>query len=62
MLRSFVELFRGDYTSRHLLGPLTPGQVISIGIIAAGAILLWKLPRKKTGVGEVVNTTMAGKA
>ena len=62
VLRSFVELFRGDYTPRHLLGPLTPGQVISIGIIAAGAILLWKLPRKKTGVGEVVNTTVAGKA
>jgi phosphatidylglycerol:prolipoprotein diacylglycerol transferase len=46
VLRSFVELFRGDYTPVHYWGGLTPGQIVSIGIALAGALLLWKLPRK----------------
>jgi phosphatidylglycerol---prolipoprotein diacylglyceryl transferase len=62
VLRSFVELFRGDYTPRHYLGPLTPGQLISIGIVMAGVILLWKLPRKQIKVHDVVKATVAGKA
>jgi phosphatidylglycerol---prolipoprotein diacylglyceryl transferase len=62
VLRSFVELFRGDYTPRHYLGPLTPGQLVSIGIVTAGAILLWKLPRKTIGLHDVVKATVAGKA
>lgn len=45
-LRSVVEVFRGDYTPRHVVLGLTPGQLVSIGILAAGLILLWKLPRK----------------
>ncbi len=47
LFRSFAEYFRGDYTPVHYLGPLTPAQLVSIGMIAAGALLLWKLPRKK---------------
>jgi len=39
LLRSFVELFRGDYPASHLHGGLTPAQLVSIGVFAAGAIL-----------------------
>jgi phosphatidylglycerol:prolipoprotein diacylglycerol transferase len=62
VFRSFVEIFRGDYTQVHYLGPLTPAQLVSIGIIAAGATLLWKLPRRKIGIHDVVKATVAGKA
>ena len=34
--RSFVELYRGDYTSLHIHGGLTPAHLISIGILLAG--------------------------
>jgi phosphatidylglycerol:prolipoprotein diacylglycerol transferase len=46
VLRSFVELFRGDYTPAHYWGGLTPGQIVSIATILVGMLLLWKLPRK----------------
>jgi phosphatidylglycerol---prolipoprotein diacylglyceryl transferase len=47
VLRSFVELFRADYApDKYFLGGwLTPAQFVSIGILAAGLILFWKLPR-----------------
>ncbi len=47
VLRSFVELFRGDYPAdqRYLGGWATPGQLVSIGMLAAGLVLLWVLPR-----------------
>ncbi len=45
VLRSFVEFFRGDYTPAHYWGGLTPGQIVSIGIILVGAVLLWRLPK-----------------
>ena len=46
-LRSFVEFFRGDYapSEYHLGGWVTPGQFVSIGILAAGLVLFWRLPR-----------------
>src|SRR5205085_4375696 len=46
--RSLVESFRGDYTPAHIHGPLqlTPAQLISFGIFAAGAILVFTLPRR----------------
>jgi phosphatidylglycerol:prolipoprotein diacylglycerol transferase len=46
-LRSFVELFRGDYdiTQRFVGGVLTPAQVVSIAILASGLLLLILLPR-----------------
>jgi phosphatidylglycerol:prolipoprotein diacylglycerol transferase len=46
LTRSVAELFRGDYTAEHLLGPLTPGHLVSIGIFVAGGILLRVLSRR----------------
>lgn len=43
LLRSFVELFRGDYSEAHLHGGLTPAHLVSMGIFAAGAVLFWVL-------------------
>lgn len=45
LLRSFVELFRGDYPAEHLHGWATPAQLVSIAILATGVVLLWLLPR-----------------
>jgi phosphatidylglycerol:prolipoprotein diacylglycerol transferase len=47
LLRSFVELFRGDYPpAQHYLGGwATPAQMVSLGILVAGLVLLWTLPR-----------------
>ena len=46
ILRSFVEYFRGDYSPVHYHGGwLTPAQLISIAIIAGGALLMFFLPR-----------------
>lgn len=47
-LRTMVESFRGDYPAAHLATGLTPGQLVSAGIFAAGLLLWWKLPRAKT--------------
>jgi phosphatidylglycerol:prolipoprotein diacylglycerol transferase len=44
VLRAFVEIFRGDY-SVHYLGWATPAQLVSIGILLAGLILYWRLPK-----------------
>jgi phosphatidylglycerol:prolipoprotein diacylglycerol transferase len=45
LLRSFVEMFRGDYPQYYLGGWATPAQVVSIGTLAVGLALLWWLPR-----------------
>jgi phosphatidylglycerol---prolipoprotein diacylglyceryl transferase len=47
LLRSFVEMFRGDYgPSDYLLGGrLTPGQFVGVGILAVGLLLLWRFSR-----------------
>jgi phosphatidylglycerol---prolipoprotein diacylglyceryl transferase len=38
--RSLVEYFRGDYTPGHIYGGfLTPAQLVSVGILAAGVAL-----------------------
>ena len=47
VLRSFVESFRGDYTVHYLGGWATPAQLVSLGILAAGVLLYWQLPRKQ---------------
>lgn len=44
-LRSFVEIFRGDYPSRQLGAAVTPGQWFSLLVVAAGLVLWWKLSR-----------------
>ena len=46
VLRSFVELFRGDYPVEQLTGAATPAHLVSVGILAAGALLWWRLPRR----------------
>ena len=47
LIRSLVEIFRGDYPPqmRYLGGWATPGQVVSICVGAAGILLLVLLPR-----------------
>jgi phosphatidylglycerol:prolipoprotein diacylglycerol transferase len=47
--RSFVELFRGDYTPIHVHGGLTPAHLISIGVFATGVVLLVVLRRRRPG-------------
>jgi phosphatidylglycerol:prolipoprotein diacylglycerol transferase len=45
-LRSFVEIFRGDYPTRYLGGMATPAHLISAVILIAGLVLYWKLRRR----------------
>jgi phosphatidylglycerol:prolipoprotein diacylglycerol transferase len=45
ILRSFVEMFRGDYPEYYLGGRVTPAHLVSIAILAAGLALLRLLPR-----------------
>jgi phosphatidylglycerol---prolipoprotein diacylglyceryl transferase len=45
IVRSTVELFRGDYPS-YVAGWITPAHWVSAGLLVAGAVLWWKLPRK----------------
>lgn len=47
VIRSFVEMFRGDYPVHYLGGIATPAHLVSVGILAAGLLLFWKLPRFK---------------
>jgi len=50
LLRSFVEMFRGDYAAEHLHRGLTPAHLVSVGIFVAGAVLFWALrPRRNAG-------------
>ncbi len=46
MLRAFVEYFRGDYPVHYLGGIATPAQLISVGILLTGLVLLFALPRR----------------
>ncbi len=45
LLRSFVELFRGDYPVYYLGGRVTPAHLVSVVIFVAGLVLLRVLPR-----------------
>lgn len=47
VLRGFVEIFRGDYSRHYLGGYVTPAQLLSVGILSAGAVLLWRLSGTK---------------
>jgi phosphatidylglycerol:prolipoprotein diacylglycerol transferase len=53
LLRSFVEMFRGDYPEHqyYLGGWATPAHLASIVILAAGLVLLGLLPRPETKRG-----------
>jgi len=48
VLRSFVEIFRGDYPQHYLGGWATPAQVVSIGILLAGLALWFALSHLRT--------------
>ena len=50
IIRSFVEIFRGDYPVHYLGGIATPAQLVSIGIIAFGLALLALLPHAGRGM------------
>lgn len=43
LLRFLVECFRGDYPQRYGGGWLTPAQLVSFAILAAGLGLAWRL-------------------
>jgi len=45
IVRSFVEMFRGDYPQYYFGGWVTPAHLVSIFILLAGLVLLWLLPR-----------------
>jgi len=48
VLRSFVEYFRGDYPAANLVwGRITPAQLVSVGTLLAGVLLLFLLPKGK---------------
>ena len=58
LLRSFAEMFRGDYPEHYLGGWATPAQLVSIGILAVGLGLLVvarrlkpPLPTREAGKG-----------
>ena len=48
VLRSGVELFRGDYGEVHRFGPLTPAQLFSGAVVLAAVGLYWWLAQKQT--------------
>ena len=37
-VRAVVEHFRGDYAPAKFIGPLTPGQTVSVGIFVTGVV------------------------
>ncbi len=51
LLRSFVEIFRGDYPPNQRLfgGLITPAQVVSAAVLLAGVALYRMLPRPAAG-------------
>jgi phosphatidylglycerol:prolipoprotein diacylglycerol transferase len=48
VLRTVVESFRGDYPVHYLGDLATPAQLVSLGILATGVVLWWKLPRPRS--------------
>jgi phosphatidylglycerol:prolipoprotein diacylglycerol transferase len=62
MLRSFVEVYRGDYTFQHYWHGMTPGQIVSIGIVLAGLLLLLNQWRKGPAVDLAARPVVPGKA
>jgi phosphatidylglycerol:prolipoprotein diacylglycerol transferase len=50
-IRALVENFRGDYAPAKFVGPLSPGQFVSIGIFVAGATLYFIL-RQRTPTSQ----------
>ena len=57
MLRSIVEVFRGDYPVYYMGGIITPAQLLSVAIFVAGAILYYCLSRQPRFVAPEIRTT-----
>jgi phosphatidylglycerol:prolipoprotein diacylglycerol transferase len=49
ILRSTVEIFRGDYQPGEFHAGLTPAQLVSVIIVIIGVVLLAVLPRRAAG-------------
>lgn len=62
ILRSFVEMFRGDYEHRYIAGFITPAHLVSVLIITAGILLFVKLPRKIAPAPAFPSAEEAGEA
>lgn len=52
VVRSSVELFRGDYSAAHLHSGLTPAHLVSIGIFMAGLLLFFILRHRAPQPGQ----------
>ena len=48
VLRSFVEMFRGDYKPQEYFLGLSPGQAMGVFVFSAGIFLYWKFSPRKT--------------
>jgi phosphatidylglycerol---prolipoprotein diacylglyceryl transferase len=48
VLRTFVEMFRGDYPKYYLGGIVTPAQLVSAAILIIGVALFWRLSQTGT--------------
>jgi phosphatidylglycerol:prolipoprotein diacylglycerol transferase len=60
VLRSIVEVFRGDYPVYYMGGIITPAQLLSVGIFVGGALLYWQLSRQpRVAAPEVQPTPQA---
>ena len=51
LTRSFVELFRGDYSAAHLHGGFTPAHLLGLATFAAGAVLFFVLRQREAKRG-----------
>ena len=52
VLRTFVEMFRGDYSVHYVGGVFTPAQLVSGAILVLGLVLFWKLRDLKSEPGS----------
>jgi phosphatidylglycerol:prolipoprotein diacylglycerol transferase len=62
VLRSFVELFRGDYGPEHYWKGMTPAQLLSVGTVAAGVLLLWFQSRRTPPANGPAKSAVPNKA
>jgi phosphatidylglycerol---prolipoprotein diacylglyceryl transferase len=62
ILRSFVEMYRGDYTQEHYWKGMTPAQLVGIGTFASGVVLLWVQRHRSPPAEAVGKSPVANKA
>lgn len=60
-IRALVEHFRGDYAPGKFVGALSPGQLVSVGIFAAGVgFHAWLKSRPQPAPPSAVSSTQIG--